>query len=195
MKISLIAAVGKDRELGKDNKLLWHIPEDMKRFRDLTSGHIVIMGRKTFESIGRLLPNRVNIIITRDINYKVEGATVVHSLKEALRIAKRNVILSSTENQKGPRLREDDRREIAALSRFNRDSLAMTTENEVFIIGGGQIYEQAMKYADKLYLAIVDQEFPNADTYFPDYSDFKKIVFEKKGEPGGYKYKFLELIR
>ncbi|MDO8610752.1 MAG: dihydrofolate reductase, partial [bacterium] len=69
-KISMIAAIGQHRELGKDNKLLWSIPEDMKRFKELTTGHTVIMGRKTYESIGRALPNRVNVVITRDKSFK-----------------------------------------------------------------------------------------------------------------------------
>ena len=84
MKISIIAAIGKNRELGKDNKLLWHISEDLKRFKQITSGHPVIMGRKTFESLGKPLPNRLNIVITRDINYKIEGVAVVNSLEKAL---------------------------------------------------------------------------------------------------------------
>jgi len=82
--ISLIAAIGKNNELGKNNTLLWHLPADMKHFRETTSGRSVIMGRKTFESIGKPLPNRKNIVITRDQNYKKEGIEVVHSLEEAI---------------------------------------------------------------------------------------------------------------
>ena len=88
MKVSMVAAIGKNRELGKNNKLIWHIPSDVVRFRKLTSGHPIIMGRKTHESIGRLLPNRTNIIITRDPNYKVEGAIVVSSMEDAIEKAK-----------------------------------------------------------------------------------------------------------
>ena len=88
MRISLIAAMGKNRVIGKDNSLIWKLPEDMKRFRELTTGKPVIMGRKTFESIGRALPNRKNIVITRDKNYKAKGCTVVNSVKEALKAAK-----------------------------------------------------------------------------------------------------------
>jgi dihydrofolate reductase len=84
MIISIIAAIGKNRELGKENKLLWHIPEDLKRFKKLTSGHSVIMGRRTFESIDKPLPDRTNIIITRDTNFYMEGLIVVHSLEEAI---------------------------------------------------------------------------------------------------------------
>ena len=91
MKISIIAAIGKNRELGAGNKLIWHISSDLKRLKELTTGHPIIMGRKTYESIGRLLPNRTNIIITRDANYKVEGAIVVHSLDKAFASAKESV--------------------------------------------------------------------------------------------------------
>ncbi|MEK6983683.1 MAG: type 3 dihydrofolate reductase [Nanoarchaeota archaeon] len=90
MIISLIAAMGKNRVIGKDNSLPWRLAEDMKRFKELTSGKPVVMGRKTFESIGRPLPNRKNIILTRDKNYKTEGCIVVHSADEALKAAEGN---------------------------------------------------------------------------------------------------------
>ena len=86
--ISLIAAVGKNLVIGNENKLIWKIPNDMKRFRELTSGKSIIMGRKTFESIGKPLPNRINIIITRDKNYKAGGCVVVNSSEDALNAAK-----------------------------------------------------------------------------------------------------------
>lgn len=85
--ISLIAALGKNNVIGNKNRLIWNIPSDMKRFRELTSGKTVVMGRKTFESIGKPLPKRKNIIITRDRNYRVEGCIVVHSLEDALKNA------------------------------------------------------------------------------------------------------------
>lgn len=154
--ISIIAAIGTNRELGKNNKLLWNIPEDLKRFKELTNGHPVIMGRKTFESIGRPLPNRINIIITHDKNYKEEGCLVVHSLEQAIELAEA----------------KDDK--------------------EIFIIGGGQIYKQAINIADKLYLTIVKRSYA-ADTFFPDYSRFKKIIFQKEGQFNQYHYTFLEL--
>ncbi len=155
----MIAAIGKNRELGKDNKLLWHIPEDMKRFRDLTRGHVVIMGRKTYESIGRLLPNRTNIIITRDKDYKVEGAVITHTFEEAIEVAKER-----------------------------------ETQGEIYIIGGGQIYDSAIPYADKLYLTIVDKTFV-ADTFFPEYSEFKKVMSKKESNDETFKYAFLDLER
>ncbi len=157
-KISVIAAIGSGRELGKDNQLLWHIPEDLKRFKKLTAGHPVIMGRKTFESLGRPLPHRVNIVISRDRNYQAQGIQVVDSLEKAINLAQ------SKKNE------------------------------EVFIIGGGQIYNQAIGLANKLYLTVVEGNF-EADTFFPDYSDFKKVVFKQCGEYSNYKYTFLELER
>ena len=82
--ISVIAAISENRAIGKDNKLLWHIPEDLQRFKSITKGHPVIMGRITYESMGRLLPQRLNIIITRDKSYKVDGAVIVSSLDDAI---------------------------------------------------------------------------------------------------------------
>lgn len=156
MKINIIAAIGPNRELGKDNKLLWHISEDLKRFKDLTMGKVVIMGRKTYESLKKPLSNRINIIITRNQNYKIDKCLVVNSLEEAMEKSK--------------------------------------TSGEAFIIGGGEIYKQALPYAQKLYLTIVEGQF-EADTFFPDYSEFKKIVFKKKGESSGHKYTFFVLTR
>jgi dihydrofolate reductase len=155
--ISIIAAIGANRELGKDNKLLWKNPEDMKRFRELTAGHPVIMGRTTFQSIGKPLANRTNIIITRDENFQASGCLVAHSLLEAINRAK----------------------EIY--------------KNEIFIIGGGQIYAQAIDIADKLYLTVIEGTF-DADTFFPDYSRFKKVVFRQDGQTDNLKYTFLELV-
>ncbi len=157
-KISLIAAIGSGRELGKNNQLLWHIPDDLKRFKKITAGHPVIMGRKTYESLGRPLPHRVNIVISRDKNYQAQGANIVDSLEKALDFAQS----------------KDDK--------------------EIFIIGGGQIYHQAIERADKLYLTIVEGNF-EADTFFPDYADFKKITFKQCGKYSNYKYTFLELER
>lgn len=157
-RLSLIAALSKNRVIGKDNKLPWHIPEDLKRFQSLTSNHPIIMGRKTFESIGRVLPNRTNIVITRDPSWGHDGVLVSHSLEEALEIAKKHV------------------------------------SQEIFVIGGGQIFEQAIKKADKLYLTVVDSEIAG-DAFFPDFSEFKKITFQKTGQSGDLKFTFMELER
>lgn len=158
--ISIIAAVSStNRALGKNGKLLWYIPEDLKRFKQLTTGHPIIMGRKTFESIGTVLPSRTNIIITKDPNYIAEGCVVVHSLEEAI-----------------------------------SQSLDKPGSEEVFIIGGGEIYTQALPLATKLYLTVVEGEY-EADTFFPDYSDFNHVVSESEAESGEYEYKFLELVK
>ncbi|MEK7617825.1 MAG: dihydrofolate reductase [Patescibacteria group bacterium] len=156
-KISLIVAIAKNRAIGKDNKLLWYLPEDLKRFKKLTTGHAIIMGRKTFESIGKPLPNRTNIIVTRDPVYKAEGCFVAHSVEEAI---------------------------------YKAQSFE---KNEIFIIGGGQIFEQALGLADKLYVTIVEKEYHDADSFFPEYSHFTKIILQEEDEYEGMKYKFLEL--
>lgn len=86
--ITMIAAAGENNALGKDNDLVWHLPNDFKRFKELTTGHYIIMGRKTFESFPKPLPNRTHVVITRNTDYKPEGAVVVHSMDEALALAK-----------------------------------------------------------------------------------------------------------
>ena len=158
LKISIIAAIGSQRELGKDNKLLWNIPEDIEHFKTITMGHPVIMGRKTYQSIGHPLPDRLNIILTKDKDFKVEGVLVAHTLEEAISIGE------------------------------SRDSV------EIFIIGGGDIYHQAIKLADKLYLTVVEGKF-DADTFFPSYSDFKNVIYKREGSNNQYKYTFLELSK
>lgn len=144
--ISLIAAIGtRTRALGKNGQLLWRIPEDMQRFKTLTIGHPVIMGRKTWESIPekfRPLPERTNIIITRDAGYTASGAIVAHSLEEAL------------EKARG------------------------IESEEIFIIGGAQIYAESLSKADRLYLTLVDSD-DEADAFFPDYSKFKEVSREE----------------
>ncbi|MGL6037930.1 MAG: dihydrofolate reductase, partial [Soonwooa sp.] len=87
--VSIVVAMGKNNAIGKDNQLLWHLPEDLKHFKNLTSGHPIIMGRKTYESIGRPLPNRTNIVVSRKENWFEEGILIVPSLKEALKHAKK----------------------------------------------------------------------------------------------------------
>lgn len=155
-KISLVAALSEDRVIGKGNQLPWHISADLQHFKKITSGHPVIMGRKTYESMGRLLPNRTNIIITRDPDYSVEGAFMAHSLEEAIEEGKR------------------------------------VDQNEVFVIGGGHIFEQAISIADKLYLTLVHTNI-EGDAHFPDYSQFKYETFRQDGEENGLVFTFLEL--
>lgn len=156
--ISIIAIIAKNRAIGFQNKLLYNIPEDMLHFKKITTGHTVIMGENTFHSMNdQPLPNRVNIILTMDNNFKAENCLVAHSLKESIELAK-----------------------------------AQNSE-EIFFIGGGQIYHQALPLADKLYLTIVDDEPARADTFFPDYSEFKNIIKTEKKESSGYKYSFVEI--
>lgn len=131
MKLSIIAAVGRNLELGRGNDLIWHFKEDMKFFKETTMGSSVIMGRKTFESLPKALPGRKNIVITNNNSYSAEGAVTVHSVDEALKSA---------------------------------DS------QEVFVLGGGKIYEQLLPVADKLYLTEIEAECPDADTYFPSFN-------------------------
>ncbi|MBI4096788.1 MAG: dihydrofolate reductase [Candidatus Levybacteria bacterium] len=170
--ISIVAAIGKNRELGKDNKLLWHIPEDLKRFKQLTSGHPIIMGRKTFESIGHALPNRLNVVITRDERFKPDGVAVVHSLQEGIDVSS----------------------EYKEKSILDTKYQILNTEHEIFIIGGGQIFEQAMPLADRLYLTIVDATF-DADVFFPEYSMFTKVIEKEEHEFEEYKYSFVTLTK
>lgn len=158
--ISIIAIIGKNRELGKDNKLLWQIPQDLKRFKRLTMGHPVIMGRTTYESLGKPLPGRTNIVVSRQTDLKIEGCQVVHSITEAVDQAKK------------------------------------LDNEEIFIIGGGKIYEQAIDLANRLYLTVVDATAP-ADTFFPDYSKFTKIISHQKrnGKNLNYRFYVLEKLR
>lgn len=140
MQLILIAALTDNRVLGKDNQLIWRLPEDLKNFKRLTSGHSVIMGRKTFESLGKPLPNRTNIVITRNPDYQAEGCIVVESLAKA--------IAQAQEADAG----------------------------QVFVIGGGEIYAQALPLADVMYLTHVHTEL-EGDTFFPEFStsDWKVI--------------------
>lgn len=159
MIISAIAAMDEKRGIGEGNELLFKIPGDFERMKNLTSGHPIIMGRKTHESIGRILPQRTNIIITGDPSYKVEGAIVVHSLEEALEVARKS-----------------------------------PGSDEIFIFGGAKVFAQALSQIDKLYLTLVKGDY-NADVFFPDYSDFKKVVYKEKVSENGYDYEFIDLVR
>lgn len=132
--ISLIVAHDLNRVIGYENEMPWHLPSELQYFKKMTMGKPMIMGRKTFESIGRPLPGRRNIVITRNTNYSADGIEVVGSLDEALKLV-----------QDVP---------------------------EIMIIGGAQIFEQAMAIADKLYITLINYEF-NGDTYFPQYEEWQ----------------------
>lgn len=158
--ITVIAAVAENNALGKENQLLWHLPDDFKRFKTLTSGHYIIMGRKTFESFPKPLPNRTHVIISRQANYQPEGCLVVNSLEQAIE--------------------------------------ACPKTEEVFIIGGGEIYRQSIALADKLDLTKVHHSF-DADTFFPevDLSQWQLIFeeFHPKDERHEYDFTFETYLR
>lgn len=180
-RISAIAIISKNRGLGLENHLLFHIPGELPRLKKITMGHPIIMGRKTFESIGRVLPGRTNIIITRDKNFSVEGAVVVHTLEEALEKAKDAIRSTNYE-----------------LSKTRMHSALFlphtANEDEVFILGGGQIFKEALPLTDRLYLTVVEKEVP-ADVFFPDYSEFGKVVEKEEHTEWEAPYTFLTLER
>ncbi|MBI2004591.1 dihydrofolate reductase [Patescibacteria group bacterium] len=163
-KVSIVVALGKDRGIGKDGQLLWHIPEDLKRFKLLTMGHPVIMGRKTFESIvavlGKALPGRTNIVVTRSstlLGVDDPNVVIVHSLEEAIQKA------------------------------------SEVDQKEIFVVGGAQIYEQALPLAYKMYLTLVDDE-KESDAYFPPYEHlFTKKLSEEIREHDGLRYRWIDL--
>ena len=159
MIISIVVAIAENHAIGKDNKLLWYLPNDLKHFKTITSGHTVIMGRKTYDSVGKPLPNRRNIIITRQ-QIDIQGCEVVNSLEEAIALCK--------------------------------------TEEEVFIVGGAEIYRQAMAITNKIYLTIVHQNF-EGDTYFPDIDENIWIETEREDhdpdEKNKFAYSFITLER
>ncbi len=155
--IKIIAAMSKNRVIGRSNSLIWKLSADLKRFKKITTGSTVVMGRKTYESIGRPLPDRRNIIITKDTEYKADGCEIAKSVEDAL-----------------------------ALS-----------ENNCFVIGGGEIYKQTMNLADKIYLTMVYEEF-DGDAYFPEIGkEWVKITREDfdMDEKNEYKYSFIEYER
>lgn len=165
MKISLIVASASNRAIGKNNQLLWHLPKDLAFFKAHTMGKPMIMGRKTFESIGKPLPGRPHIVVTRDETYQPAGVSTAHSLEEAIAMAKK----------------------IAHCE----------VVDEIMVIGGAQIYEQALPFADRLYLTQVDAVFEKADAFFPevDFSLWQEISREDftACEKNPYAYHFLIL--
>jgi dihydrofolate reductase len=151
--ISIIAATGENGELGANNDLLWRLPNDMKRFKELTTGHTVVMGRKTYQSLPKgALPNRKNVVITKNLSLKLDNCIIFNDLKDAL-------------------------------NHF-RD------EDEIFIIGGASIYEQAIKFAEKLYLTRVRETFENAETFFPEMNEneWVRVWHEDCSKDGSHKY-------
>jgi len=158
MILSIISGIANNNEIGRKNELLWNLPIDMKHFRETTSGHPVIMGQRTFESLGigadgkpgKPLPNRRNIILTLDKEYKRDDAEVVYSIEELDELLK-----NTTEK-----------------------------DEELFIIGGGQIYKLFIEKSDRLYITHVNAEFSDADTFFPiiDPLKWQKVKEDKHGK-------------
>ncbi len=159
--LNIIVAIGEgNRVIGNHGNLPWNIPEDLKRFREITTGHPVIMGRNTFSSIGRILPNRTNIVLSdRSVSFP-EGVLSAISLEDAIGKAKMS-----------------------------------PGGGEIFIIGGGMVYRQALPIAERLYLTLVRGNF-EGDVFFPEYSElFPEILLQEERECGGYRYEFLLLSR
>lgn len=159
--ITIIVAKAENNVIGNENQLIWHLSSDLKRFKSLTSGHPILMGRKTYESIGKPLPNRTNIVITRNEEWKEVGVFTSNSLEEAIKKAKE-------------------------------------FDDEIFILGGGNIYEQAMDWADALEVTEVHQTF-EGDTKFPEidlaiWEETSREDFEKD-EKHEYDYSFVRYER
>jgi dihydrofolate reductase len=153
MKLIIIAAIARNRVIGKNGKLPWHIPEDLTHFKQLTTSHTVIMGRKTFDSFENPLPNRINIVITSRV---INGVKSYPSLEYALE--------------------------------------ALKNEKEVFIIGGGRLFADALRLADELRLTLVDRDV-DGDTYFPPYQEFLHNHFQLVNEERYAGFSFLDYVR
>lgn len=157
MTISMIFAMDRNRVIGIDNKLPWRLPADMAYFRKATMGHTVLMGRKTYESIGKPLDGRRNVIVTTNRDFQAEGCLVVHSVEEAM-------------------------------------SLADGDENEVFVIGGAEIYRLVLPFADRLHVTEIDHEFAG-DAFFPEIDDriWEPVSVEQgvTDEKNPYSYRFV----
>lgn len=160
--LSIIVALAENHAIGKNNDLIWYISDDLKRFKRLTTGHSILMGRKTYESLPNgALPNRENIVITRDQNLELPKCTMMHSIEEVI-------------------------------------NTYMGSEEEIFVIGGGSVYEELLPYAKKLYLTKVHASF-EADVYFPkiNMEDWKLLSEEhhQKSEKNEFDFSFVDLRR
>ena len=181
--LSIIACISKaNRAIGYQNRLLYHIQSDMTRFRELTTGHVIIMGRKTYESLPNgALPNRCNIVVSKS-RKELPNCEVYASLEEAL---------SAVTNKTGRDKAEADK---AGRDKAERDNTII--DKEYFIIGGESIYSQALPLADKLYLTLVNQEPSHADTFFPAINPEEWEVAEKEmRNENDLSFTFLTLYR
>ena len=149
--ITLIAACSKNRVIGKDNKLIWHLPEDLKRFKDLTLGNPIVMGRKTYESIGKSLPGRLNIILTKNRDFKADNCLIYNNIYDMLEIYQ---------------------------------------QSNLFVIGGGEIYNMFLPYAKKIELTLIEKSF-DGDAFFPELgSDWIESNVEINSN-GEFEYKYI----
>lgn len=157
MTLTIVVAIAQNGAIGCANKLLWHISEDLKHFKRITSGGCIIMGRKTFESIGKPLPNRRNVIISRNAEYTADGCEIYTSIEDAIK--------------------------------------ALANLDEVFVIGGGEIYRQTFPFAQKIELTVVERDF-EGDTHFPaiDYSQWN-VTSGERSTDGELPYRFETLTR
>jgi dihydrofolate reductase len=159
--ISFIVAMDEAKAIGKNNQLPWHLPEDLKFFKQITMGHPIAMGRKTFESIGRPLPGRENIIITRNDAYKREGCTVFYSVADFIAYCQQKA-------------------------------------EEVFVIGGAEIFQETFSYAERLYITHIHHEF-SGDTFFPEFDEHNWELTSRsmgiKNEQNPYDYDFCLYVR
>lgn len=168
MKLTTIVAVGQNMEIGKDNKLLWDLPRDLEHFRQTTKGKTVIMGRKTFDSIGRPLPGRRNMVLTRDKNWRYEGVEVFYSVEDLLASLINPRDISGAKNPPPISLPRGEAKQA----------------EEAFVIGGAGIYQLFMPFISNLNITFVKADFPEADTFFPeiDFEEWREISsaeFEK----------------
>lgn len=179
--ISLIAALSENRVIGKDNRVPWRIPADLQRLKSLTLGKTVILGRKSYDSMieyysksGREMPGKIYIVVTQNQDYTParNQDVVVHSIDEAME--KASSFASTFAKAMADKKASADKKE------------------EVFAIGGQQIFEQILPSADRLYLTVVHTSV-DGDAYFPEYADFKNVVFQEDRESDGYSYTFYTL--
>jgi dihydrofolate reductase len=139
--ISLLVAMDENRVIGKDNKLPWYLPADLQYFKRITMGHPIVMGRKTYDSIGRILPGRENVIVTRSKDYQQNGAVILHSIEDIIRYANAH-------------------------------------DDEVFVIGGAEIFKEILPAADKLYITNIHHAF-EGDVFFPEINETEWTILSK----------------
>ena len=188
--LSIIAAIANNNVIGRDNKLIWHLPEDLKRFKELTTGHTIIMGRKTFESLGRVLPNRKHVVLCKSGKLaipemqKTQDKNAETDQKVNLVNDKKNI----TENMEN----------VIIIHNIEDLKPYIESQEENFVIGGASIYEQLMPYATKMYITKIENNF-EGDRYFPEIKENEwRIVSVEKGlknEKNPYDYEYINYVR